>query len=83
MKVARINENGRNQIIAALRQYHVNGGAPLDEAKLSRWVISAEAYYEYGNCCRIVIYPESSITRETMGVDITEDGYDLVDAEVN
>lgn len=77
MQVARINENGMNQIADALGSYHKLGRAHFTRNMLEAWATEAENNFNDGKGCQFEIRATDSALGRAVEVAITADGYDV------
>lgn len=78
MQIARINENGLQQIADALGEHHKMGRGHFTITMLHAWAREAEDHFNEGSGCYIQIRGMDSVSGWPVDVDITKDGYDLL-----
>lgn len=77
MQVAHINENGLQQIAAALGEYHKLGRDHFTPEMLRAWAADAEDHFNGGNGCYFEIRSFDSTSGSPVEVTITVEGYDV------
>lgn len=81
MKIARINENGMEQIRLVLEMHHHLRQDGFTREMLEAWAIKAQMNFHVTRECVFEIPSYLSFTGYAVSVEINDDGYDV--EEVN